>query len=724
LSQNRFQRKARNNSTSRVTFFCMTHQGDDSKPIAAAGDCPFLVRAYCRTREGADPFWEIVHSETRHTCAHLANRNASRKRKNPGLSEAAVTSITPSTLVRDLQYGKRAHLVHSHLASQGLSASKGVVTRCATIATREQPKPLSNEEWRALAAYINEFVQIDARNQGRFEATSDGQFHRGILVPGSAIDLVANGFLSSVVTADFSHVAATTSESDAIAAIDNAAGSDEGLPAATAARPRGRPRTTTAGLGRITAGLGRIAILVGRSYIKTTVLLAVAIVPSETLEQAEWFFAEAEQHLHMTERWGRINMFLDRGHAINAAANNVFGDKVFVAHCFPHFKRNIIASLAKRQISVQDKNVILAQLGFAAYSSTEAEFTVCMGKIAAINRGAHDDILAHEPQRWSQAYLPFNTFGNITSNDAEGRFGTVCQVKNGGSVLTTLRSLLEGESRLLSSLHSRLAGARRAPGTLAVPELQTEFQQLCDAARFFLVITRPSDETMVVQRSIKGNDQYTVDLRGSNRRSWCSCGRSAHSVVPCEHVIFAVERAYGELADGDLRRFVCQQATHSVVVGLLTGASMLMTPTNTAVEASMESFAHITRPAWVTVSLAVAQVPESARTNIAGRELGRRRAPTGTGAFLHGPSNSRIPSTGESELTQLRLQSQEQADHARVRVQLGRFPTAPNSAGPVSGLQDSGDARPQRKCRFCKAPGHYQKACPLKKAAAASHLQE
>ena len=692
----------------------MTHQADDSKPIAAMGKCPFFIRAYLRTSTGVAPEWEIVESHTLHTCELTANRSASRKRKNPGLSSAAVATILPAALVCDAQYGKRASIVHNHLASRGLSASKDIVAHCTKLAVREQPTPLNDDDWRALAAYINEFSRIDSRNQSHFETSSTGHFHRGILIPGSAIDLIANGFLSSVVTADFSHAATTTTEADAIAAAASVAGEGEGLASAAtpaAARPRGRPRTTT-------MDLGRLAVLVGRSYIKTTVLLAVAVVPSETLEQAEWLFAEADKHLRMTEQWGHINMFLDRGHAINAAANNVFGDRVFVAHCFPHFKRNVATSLAKRKLTPLDKNEILTSLAFAAYSTTAADFSSHMNKIASISRDSYDEILMHEPRFWSQAYLPFNTLGNITSNDAEGRFGTVADVKNSSSLFTTLKCLLEAESNALSTLSKHVAGARCNPSDPAVPQLRKDLAQLGEDARFCVLVTRPSEAIMTVRRINMVNTEHTVDLRTSDRRTWCTCGRNAHSALPCEHVLFAVERSADRLANSNIQPFICQQAKQSVVAGLLAGGSVLMTPTSTAVQAGLEEVSCVLRPAWVTVTLPMDKVPEGAMQNIAGRELGRRSGASATWAFSRGPRNSRTASQGESELVRIERQRPQGAENLRVRVQLARDPTALEEPTPVPRKKGSSANRLQRRCHFCKALGHYQKACPLRQAAA------
>lgn len=640
-------------------------------------------------------------------------------------------------IVRTTKHGRRKEALQLALGREGVQASDATMARAITLAAKERSDHLSSLEWGSIVAYARAFDDCDPDNDIALElinaddsATVDAEppaqrFERVALLTGAGKRMVANGSLSSIVTIDFSHKTAQVSLPTVVeemtrrlngGEVESGAAS-EGAVAVPAAAP-GRPHV-------VSCGLGRIAVVVGRTYYRTRVLLAVAIVGSETVVNATWLLQLVESHTQLVQQRGEVIIFCDRGVSIAAAIDETFPDSTcHVVHCLTHFKRNVAALPGIGDKDMKAKVINLLQV--AANTTTTGDFERAMQAIKDLSVVAHDYIRNHEPHFWCRAHMPFNPLNNLTSNDAEGFFGAIADEKSSSE--STLFHLLQ--AAINHGVKAQFAIKQcmsKATGTLAMPSLRKEFEYRCQLAKHHFGLHMQEDD-LVVHVEIKAASQrsFRVDLTdASQRASWCSCGANETDLLPCVHVLWAVRERH--MLDGDVTALLLPES-------LLVTARRHISTISAPATSTLAPVYGILAPQWITADVAIARLPSTLQVavpqvNIAKYSAGASGA-VHNAPFMFGSKNSRVRSTGELDMLEIARHmkaTDEKRKHVRIRMSelaAGKKRAAvdiesDNDAtnGDASGRDSDSEGgiapnrKKQRKCKNCGEPGHYQRTC-------------
>jgi hypothetical protein len=184
-------------------------------------------------------------------------------------------------------------------------------------------------------SFCDQFQELDETNVATMELTNDSEFHRAVLVSGAAIRMYAENseLLSKIITFDYSHTGDRVNVKDLItirqsSTTDDSSASEDEEPAAKRSQ-RGRP-------ARCTIQTGRFAVVTGRTYHESCIMLATAIVSSETMENTQWIIDQIRPHFP-TLLEDEFYLVSDRSAMIRTPFQDSF-PKCIIASCLQHLK--------------------------------------------------------------------------------------------------------------------------------------------------------------------------------------------------------------------------------------------------------------------------------------------------------------------------------------------------------------------------------------------------
>ena len=381
------------------------------------------------------------------------------------------------------------------LSARTLTASNSVKARAISVASIEAQGTADDEEFASLVAFVQAYDGVDDESYGTYTVDDVGHFVRALIVHGFGARAVSARFLANIHSLDLSHIAGRIDErvarnliynddkEDEVKSVsedgdnddedyddddyddgvegehgtadDDGVTADAELETRRHARARGKhakdasskPRAGARGRPkRVNIQYGRLIALVGRTYTAQRVVLALGIVPTESSEHVDWFLRESEAQLGLREAYGVVNFLMDRGAAINGATKAVFGEgNCFIAHCYPHFERNVVDFIGS-SVSMETKANIIQLVRLAHCTTIPAEFHEALSTIKGLSERTFTYLQAHPKEQWASSFVPFNTLGNFTSNDVESLYGTAIEWKRRAGVFTTFVKALTGAS--------------------------------------------------------------------------------------------------------------------------------------------------------------------------------------------------------------------------------------------------------------------------------------
>ena len=515
---------------------------------------------------------------------------------------------------------------------------------------------------------------------------SGSSFNRIIFLSGAAKRMLARRLLTAIFSFDFSFIAGHARLPDVLGVLAEEYGgtfSSQGR--------SGRP-------GSSSTGLGCLAVVVGRNFAGNLVLLSLALVSAENLDNAKWVLEKTEREFGLAEAFGTVNFFADRSAAISSAISTVYGEGAFRAFCYPHFKRNVINHIRSQGKDAQEE--VAKHLGRCHNAKTIEDFDEAMQGFREANPMAHAYADAAGTSHWAPVHMPFNPLGNSTSNDAESMFATVRDKKYAGNAFGCIKGMLDKHSKRLWELYELFRMEREL---LISPVLRKAFTKLRRKALSAFVPSRSGRDVLQIAFPESPDETNAVDLTDpSNERSACDCGHRGK--LPCVHTIAAVNKF--EALGGDTERLFNPGALRprdgTVAI------STLRLPSTFKLRADKD----VTRPLWLSAVVPLSELShDAARDALPFRESFEPE-------HWSNISGARIWSSGEHATTSANFAlASKNPKRQKVRVKLALTHPVASTATPTpvtfSSMAPKGSSR---KCGFCKKPGHNQKTCPKKGA--------
>ena len=198
---------------------------------------------------------------------------------------------------------------------------------------------------------------------------------------------------------------------------------------------------------------GRLLVLMGRTYDSHRILMALAVVDSETRANVEWFLRQVKAAFTLEDGKG-VMVFSDYGPAVRGGISDVLPlatnpcctihfEVRCPAACFlavlARYSRmpnpwqwNIVDKFRLRASSPTEKNGLADSIKLvrqAAHAPNKALCAKALGALQAKDEPVYNYVSGRSLDLWCVSHMLLNPLSNLTSNDAEGFFGRLAEEK-------------------------------------------------------------------------------------------------------------------------------------------------------------------------------------------------------------------------------------------------------------------------------------------------------